>query len=132
MEESNLAESYQHYQVYVNPKSNDKQPITVPLNEFVYGAITNKDINDYFTVVLPTSVQTYAIDFQSEMCSLYRSQGTTKPTSTVNQGYVTGKGMDSFKTFEVEGSQQQTFAVVCNDLYNVDQSKYKFRISKKT
>ena len=128
LEENNLAESYQHLQFYVNLKSNDKQPITVPLNEYIYGAITNKDINDYFTVVLPTSVKKYAIDFQSEMCSLYRNQGVIKPTSTANEGYVTGKGMDSFKTFNVTTSQQQTFTVVCNDLYNVDQSKYKFRI----
>ena len=116
-------------QLYITPIVSDPIPITIPLNEFIFGSIVNTSLNDYFTVKVPKEYKQIEIQFQSDVCQMYINEGTVKPSENNKIASIDSRTqtyLHTINTNEVE--KRYTFAISCKEFSHIDKSPYKFRV----
>ena len=130
-DENYIVPHIDEFTIYVRPITEVNDPIDIPINEFVHGALTNISNIEYYSFNLPMKVSKVSIEFHSEMCHLYLNKGTTKPTEVSYNNHYYSEGMSFlFEPLIDDDSKydRYTLGVMCKSLSHIFYSPYTFRV----
>ena len=129
--ESNLGNVINEFTIYVNSEYSTPKPVDVPINEYIHGAIYDTDEVKYYTFNVSKKVADIYIEFQTDACRMYLSEGTELPqldeTASEMLYNEASNKVYLFKS-STESAAVYTAGIKCDTISHVNYSPFIFRV----